>query len=226
MPVTLLDVKVDVVKKLMEEAERRGVRIKLLLLDRAFFFTTACINLLKDMAVDFITPCVCNERVQGAVDSLGGKEGGGPPLLHPRQRLEEGGLVHHGHLLEQEEGEAHPLRHQRGRGRQEAGQGDTEGVQEALGHRDVVQEGERGLRKDALPFTDDKAGILHDRHDPLQPVAGDKHHSQGRRRRRDDDGGREEEEEERISGHHALHGDNLLRPSQRKNLTGIGLEWR
>jgi DDE family transposase len=81
MPVTLLDVKVDVVKKLMEEAERRGVKIKLVLLDRAFF-TTACINLLKDMAVDFITPCVCNERVQGAVDSLGKEEGVLPFSIH------------------------------------------------------------------------------------------------------------------------------------------------
>ena len=80
MPVTLLDVKVDVVKKLIDEAGRRGVKVKLLLLDRAFF-TTACINLLKGMAVDFITPCVCNERVQGAVDSLG-KEGVLPFSIH------------------------------------------------------------------------------------------------------------------------------------------------
>jgi hypothetical protein len=80
MPVTLLDVKVDVVKKLMEEAQKRGVRIKLLLLDRAFF-TTACINLLMSLGVNFITPCVCNERVQGAVDSLG-KEGVLPFSIH------------------------------------------------------------------------------------------------------------------------------------------------
>jgi hypothetical protein len=80
MPVTLLDVKVDVVKKLMEEAERRGVKTKLLLLDRAFF-TTECINLLKDIGVDFITPCVCNERVQSAVDSLG-REGVLPFSIH------------------------------------------------------------------------------------------------------------------------------------------------
>ena len=64
----------------MEEAEKRGVRIKLLLLDRAFF-TTECINLIKDIGVDFITPCVCNERVQGAVDSLG-KEGVLPFSIH------------------------------------------------------------------------------------------------------------------------------------------------
>jgi hypothetical protein len=79
--VTLLDVKVDVVKKLMEEAEKRGVRIKLLLLDRAFF-TTACLNLLMGMGVDFITPCVCNERVQRAVDSLGKEEGVLPFSIH------------------------------------------------------------------------------------------------------------------------------------------------
>ena len=72
-PVTLLDVKVDVVRELIEEAGKRGVKVKLLLLDRAFF-TTACLNLLTEMAVDFITPCVCNARIQGAVDSLG-KEG-------------------------------------------------------------------------------------------------------------------------------------------------------
>ena len=79
-PVTLLDVKVDVVRELVEEAERRGVKIKLLLMDRAFF-TTECINLLEGMGVDFITPCVCNERVQGAVDSFG-KEGRLPFSIH------------------------------------------------------------------------------------------------------------------------------------------------
>jgi hypothetical protein len=79
-PVTLLDVKVDVVRELIEQAERRGVKVKLLLMDRAFF-TTACLNLLEGMAVDFITPCVCNERVRGAVDSLG-KEGVLPFSIH------------------------------------------------------------------------------------------------------------------------------------------------
>lgn len=69
-PVTLLDVKADVVKELIEEARKRGARVKLLLLDRAFF-TVECINLLKAMGVDFITPCVCNERVRRAVNSLG-----------------------------------------------------------------------------------------------------------------------------------------------------------
>jgi hypothetical protein len=73
MPVTLLDVKADVVRELIEEAERRGVKVRLLLMDRAFF-TTECINILRGIGVDFITPCVCNARVQRAVDSLG-KEG-------------------------------------------------------------------------------------------------------------------------------------------------------
>ena len=79
-PVTLLDVKVDVVRELMEEAEKRGVKISLLLMDRAFF-TTECINLIRGSGMDFITPCVCNARIQGAVSSLG-KEGALPFSIH------------------------------------------------------------------------------------------------------------------------------------------------
>lgn len=71
-PVTLLDTKVDIVKEMIEEAGKRGVKIKLLLLDRAFF-TVDCINLLERMGIGFIMPCVCNKRVQNAVDSLGRK---------------------------------------------------------------------------------------------------------------------------------------------------------
>jgi len=72
-PVTLLDMKSKVVRELIEETQRRGVRIKLLLLDRAFF-TVECINLLKELRLRFIMPCVCNERVKAAVASFG-KEG-------------------------------------------------------------------------------------------------------------------------------------------------------
>ena len=71
-PVTLPDAKGDVVRELIEEARKRGVRVKLLLLDRAFF-TVECINLLKEFGIEFVMPCVCNERVQAAVDS--GREG-------------------------------------------------------------------------------------------------------------------------------------------------------
>ena len=85
VPVTLLDVKADVVKKLVEEAEKRGVKVRLLLLDRAFF-TTECINLLE--GVDFIMPCVCNERVQGAVDSFG-REGKLPFSIHDNSTKKE-----------------------------------------------------------------------------------------------------------------------------------------
>jgi hypothetical protein len=85
-PVTLLDLKGDVVKELVEEAGRRGVRIKLVLLDRAFF-TVECINLLKGLGLEFITPCVCNERVQGAVDSFG-KEGKLPFAIHDSSKNE------------------------------------------------------------------------------------------------------------------------------------------
>jgi len=70
-PVTLLDVKRDIVKELITEAEKRGMmRIKLLLLDRAFY-TVDCINLLDELQVRFIMPCVCNGRVTAAVDSFG-----------------------------------------------------------------------------------------------------------------------------------------------------------
>jgi Transposase DDE domain len=80
MPITLLDVKVDVVRELVEEAGKRGVKISLVLMDRAFF-TTACLDLLRGMSLDFITPCVCNARIQSAVDSLG-KEGVLPFSIH------------------------------------------------------------------------------------------------------------------------------------------------
>ncbi|MBI2937635.1 MAG: hypothetical protein HYY22_05460 [Thaumarchaeota archaeon] len=86
-PVTLLDTKGEVVRELIEETRKRGVRIKLILLDRAFF-TVECINLLKELGLQFIMPCVCNERVQGAVNSFGGKEGRKISLLDPRQLKE------------------------------------------------------------------------------------------------------------------------------------------
>jgi len=79
-PVTLLDVKVDVVRELIEQAGKRGVKVGLLLMDRAFF-TTACLNLLRGVAIDFITPCICNARIQDAVRSLG-KEGVLPFSIH------------------------------------------------------------------------------------------------------------------------------------------------
>lgn len=86
-PVTLLDTKVDVVRELIEEAGKRGVRIKLVLLDRAFF-TVECINLLKELGLQFIMPCVCNERVQGAVDSFGREEGKLPFAIHDSSKNE------------------------------------------------------------------------------------------------------------------------------------------
>jgi hypothetical protein len=79
-PVTLLDVKVDVVRELIGEARKRGVKVGLLLMDRTFF-TAACLDLLDGVAIDFITPCVCSARIQNAVDSLG-KEGVLPFSIH------------------------------------------------------------------------------------------------------------------------------------------------
>jgi len=67
-PVTLLDCKADVVRELIEDAKKMGVRIKHLLLDRAFF-TVECINLLKSLSIEFIMPCVRNGRVKDAISS-------------------------------------------------------------------------------------------------------------------------------------------------------------
>jgi len=47
-----------------------------------------CVNLLKGMSVEFIMPCVCNERVQRAVDSLG-KEGKLRFAIHESTRNDE-----------------------------------------------------------------------------------------------------------------------------------------
>ena len=185
-PVTLLDVKVDVVRELVEEARRRGVKIKLVLLDRAFF-TVECINLLEGMGVDFITPCVCNERVQAGSRRLV-REGGEAPFLDLRQLDEEGSVLHDGGLLEREEAESHTIRDERRGERPEARRDDTEGVQEALGDRDVVQEGEGGLREDAVPFPSDKAGVLHGRHGPVQPLAGGEHGPRRRECAEEEDG--------------------------------------
>lgn len=85
-PVTLFDTKGDVVKELIEEARRRGVRVKLVLLDRAFF-TVECINLLKELRLQFIMPCVCSERVREATDSFG-KEGRFPFSIHDNSKNE------------------------------------------------------------------------------------------------------------------------------------------
>ena len=73
--------------ELVEGGARRGVKVKLLLMDRAFF-TVECINLLKGLGVRFITPCVCNARVQRAVDSLA-REGTLPFSIRDSHQVEE-----------------------------------------------------------------------------------------------------------------------------------------
>lgn len=64
------------------------MKIKIILLDRAFF-TVECINLLKELRLQFIMPCVCNERVQSAVDSFGGNEGKLPFSIHDSSKNED-----------------------------------------------------------------------------------------------------------------------------------------
>lgn len=100
-PVTLLDSKADVVRELIEASRRRGVRIRYLLLDRAFF-TVECINLLKSMGIRFIMPAVKNERVRKAMESAAEKalefsihdsDGGEASFTMPLHRREDGVIL-------------------------------------------------------------------------------------------------------------------------------------
>ena len=69
--ITLLsEEKHEILKRLIAQAMARGIKIEILLVDRAFF-TVDCINTLKEMKVKFIMPCVGNERVAAAIDTLG-----------------------------------------------------------------------------------------------------------------------------------------------------------
>jgi hypothetical protein len=59
--VTFLDVKRHLVNELITAAEKRRIRVKLLLLD--------------ELRIRFIMPCVCNQRTDDAVVGLGKKRG-------------------------------------------------------------------------------------------------------------------------------------------------------
>jgi hypothetical protein len=59
LPVTMLDTKEDIVKKLLENSPRPSV----LLMDRGFF-KTEMIKLLQSMDINFIMPAVRNERIK------------------------------------------------------------------------------------------------------------------------------------------------------------------
>ncbi|MDG6970089.1 MAG: hypothetical protein JRN54_03150, partial [Nitrososphaerota archaeon] len=63
------------------------MKVRLLLLDRAFF-TVECINLLKGLGLEFVMPCVCNERVQREVDTFG-REGRLPFSIRDSHQVEE-----------------------------------------------------------------------------------------------------------------------------------------
>ncbi|MDG6905205.1 MAG: transposase [Nitrososphaerota archaeon] len=69
--ITLLsEEKHEVLRRLITQALERGIKIKMLLVDRAFF-TVDCINTLNEMGIKFIMPCVGNERVKAAIDTFG-----------------------------------------------------------------------------------------------------------------------------------------------------------
>ena len=59
LPVTMLDTKEDIVKKLLENSPRPSV----LMMDRGFF-KTEMIKLLQSMGINFIMPAVRNERIK------------------------------------------------------------------------------------------------------------------------------------------------------------------
>ena len=59
LPVTMLDTKEDIVKKLLENSPRPLV----LMMDRGFF-KTEMIKLLQSMGINFIMPAVRNERIK------------------------------------------------------------------------------------------------------------------------------------------------------------------
>jgi len=69
VPVKQLDQKHEVLMRLIEHA-RKIVRIKLLLVDRAFF-SIDCINTLDSMRVRYIMPAVKNSKVKDAIESDG-----------------------------------------------------------------------------------------------------------------------------------------------------------
>lgn len=69
--ITLLsEEKHEILRRLVNEALARGIKIKMLLVDRAFF-TVDCISTLDEMRIEFIMPCVGNERVNSAIDTFG-----------------------------------------------------------------------------------------------------------------------------------------------------------
>ncbi len=69
LPVRQLDQKHEVLMRLIEYA-RKIVRIRLLLVDRAFY-TIDCINLFDSMHVKYIMPAVKNDRVKDAIENNG-----------------------------------------------------------------------------------------------------------------------------------------------------------
>ena len=66
MPIHQFTEKATAVEKLLKEAKARGVHVRRVLLDRAFF-TVEVISLLKRLGTRFIIPAVKNEKVKDAI---------------------------------------------------------------------------------------------------------------------------------------------------------------
>lgn len=70
VPVKQLDQKHEVLMRLLEYARNAGIRIRSLLVDRAFF-TIDCISTLDSMNVKYIMPAVKNSKVKDAIENNG-----------------------------------------------------------------------------------------------------------------------------------------------------------
>lgn len=148
-----------------KEAEKRGVKVGLLLMDRAFF-TTACINLPEERGIDFITPCVCTARVQSAVDSLE-REEVLPFSIHDNDSRKVAPFTMVVCWSERRKKLIPFATNVRGRSAKRLVRMIPTEYRRRWGVEAPFRKVKGSLRQDALPFTRDKAGILHDGDDTL-----------------------------------------------------------
>ena len=192
------------VRELVDEARKRGVRIKLVLLDRAFF-TVECINLLKGLGLEFVMPCVCNERVQGAVDSFG-KEGAVPFSIRDSSKNEASFTMVV--YWSREKGKFIPFAtNVEGNARRLVGM-----IPREYRRRWGIETSFRKV-KEVFPMTTSpspaiRLAILHGGDVPLQPLAAGEHAAR-RRAKKTDEG---------LQGDDAIHGASPLRPPERQAL--------
>jgi hypothetical protein len=149
----------------------RGIKIKMLLVDRAFF-TVDCTNALDEMEIKFIMPCVANERVQSAIDTLGrtGKIDKFP--IYNSERAEATFTMI---VVRNDKGELKGVCHQHQRVehpifRQE----NPKRVSQEVVYRNDLSEDEGDSRDDNVSSSRAQTRLLHACNDSVQCVAGGK----------------------------------------------------